>query len=143
MNPHRASVLAELGLVRYRLRGAPVGVGVAGSVSATESAAPAKAVSAEPNDAAGPAHVEPASRPVAILTVHVPDTGGEPVTSGAAAQVWRQVLTWLRLDERDVAWSSTPTQPACVLPASHEWSTPQGKRGLWLALKAFAVTRAV
>jgi hypothetical protein len=139
MNPHRARVLAELGLVRYRLRSPSRRV--PSDASAPDAIATTDVILAEADHAPRPAQAQVAPRPTAVLMIHVPDTGGEPVTADAAVRVWQQVLAWLRLDERDVAWSSTPDGSACVLPASHEWSTPQGKRGLWLALKAFAVTR--
>ncbi len=120
MNPRRARILGELGLVRYRLR------------TLTSAGAPAATRVA---DAIAPSAVRPA------LTVHVPDIEEGVAGTDVAAAVWGQVLAWLRLAADDVEWSRAPDAPALVLPASTEWSTPAGKRALWLALKPFAAAR--
>lgn len=116
MNPRRARVLAELGLVRYRLRAAPVAA-VAVPVATTPVMAPR------------------------VLGVYAPDAQAAPV-DGTAAAIWRQVLAWLRLAETEVRWLATPEAGSVPLPALREWSLPQGKRALWSALSAFAAGRA-
>lgn len=91
-------VLAQLGLVRYRLRGDP-------------SASDARAV----------------------LEVSAPDSPAAPV-EGPAAQVWTGVLAWLGLEPAQVRWRE---HGGLALPALAQWSGPEGKRGLWLALKGW------
>lgn len=119
MNPQRARILAELGVLRYRLR-----------------------VPASPGPAAPGVDLPPPpiAAAAALLTVHAPDVTAAAPT-GTAAVIWRQVLAWLRLDAGDVAWSMSAEAPAIVLPAGSQWSTAQGKRALWLALKPFAAGR--
>ena len=124
MNPQRARILAELGVLRYRLRvPAPPG---------PTSPAPSATAVADP-----PAPVAAAA---ALLTVHAPDVTAAAPT-GTAAVIWRQGLAWVRLDAGDVAGSISAEAPAIVLPAGNQWSTAQGKRALWLALKPFAAGR--
>ena len=124
MNPQRARILAELGVLRYRLR--------VPSPPAPPSPAPVATTVADPSP--------PVAAAAALLTVHAPDmAAGAP--TGTAAVIWRQVLAWLRLDADDVAWSMSAEAPAIVLPAGSQWSTAQGKRALWLALKPFAAGR--
>jgi hypothetical protein len=91
-------VLAELGLVRYRLR-------------------------------AG----EDPSGSQATLEVSAPGSRSAPV-EGEAAQVWAGVLAWLGLEAGQVRWCE---HGGLALPAIARWSAPDGKRGLWLALKSW------
>lgn len=124
MNPHRARVLAELGLVRYRLRVAPVASAFVQAVAASDSPiANTAALVASP-----------------ALCVYAPEALAAPL-DGPAATIWRQVLRWLRLTEAEVQWLRTPDAPSAVLPAVEEWARPEGKRALWLALKPFAAER--
>lgn len=111
MNPRRARILAELGLVPWRLR---------------PEWRPASPV-------AGPA---PGPAPAAALALHVP--GGFAAADAITRDIWAQVLAWLRLREGDVAWVASAEAAAATLPPCRDWSTPRGKRGLWLALKAVA-----
>jgi len=57
-------------------------------------------------------------------------------SSGVEAEVWRQVLAWLRIPGDEIAWRAGGG--AIELPAAQAWSTPEGKRALWNALKAHA-----
>lgn len=107
----RQRLLAEMGVVRYRLRG-----------------------DGRRADAATP---RPATADPAIaLMVHARDAAGPPA-SGAAAAVWSQVLAWLGLPPSQVRWSAEACAGAVELPPPSSWPTPEGKRGLWLALKRF------
>ncbi len=67
------------------------------------------------------------------LEVSAPGSRSLPVT-GDAAVVWAKVLAWLGLAPGQVLWRE---QGGLVLPPVAEWSGPDGKRGLWLALKAW------
>jgi hypothetical protein len=95
-------VLAQLGLVRYRLRTPQAGA-----------------------DARGDADV--------ALEVSAPGSRSLPV-AGDAAAVWAKVLAWLGLAPDEVRWRE---RGGVVLPAVADWSGPNGKRGLWLALKGW------
>lgn len=132
MNPRRARILGELGLVRYRLRAVPSPAAVTVTVSTT---APAAVVAVEQAGVVGPLPVQRA------LSVHVPDVGVALPRDGVAATIWRQVLQWLRLDGDDVEWAAARGAHVVSLPPSSEWSTPAGKRALWTALKSFASKR--
>lgn len=94
----RRQVLAQLGLVRYRLRAATV---------------------------------DPAAPPA--LHVSAPGSRAAPA-DGPSAEVWAAVLAWLGLDAGQVRWSGGG---GVELPAVASWSGPDGKRGLWLALKGW------
>lgn len=98
---HRGQVLAELGLVRYRLRTRP------GALAPTRAAA---------------------------LRVAASGASGTP-NQGVEAGIWRQVLAWLGRDADEIDWQNAPDAGVIVLPPLAQWSSPDGKRGLWLALK--------
>lgn len=119
----RTRVLAELGLVRYRLRPGP------GAASATRA----------PDRPEGePATEVGSARPVLLL--ELPGMAGPP-EAGPAAAVWSQVLAWLRLPGQQVAWSAGDDPAAVALPAPALWLRPEGKQALWQALKSFRAGR--
>lgn len=102
----RQRALAELGLVSYRLR-------------APERDAAANTGSGAP--------------PSVRLRVAVPDASAPP-GAGPAAAIWAQVLAWLGYAGDEVGWRPGE-DGVIVLPPIASWTTPEGKRGLWRALK--------
>lgn len=142
MNPRQAQVLAELGVLRYRLRAPALIEPVLVDPVLVEPAL-VEPVLVEPASTAVTTEAPaPAVAAAALLTVYAPDAGARaPTGTGTAAAVWRQVLAWLRLDDAEVEWAMTPDAAALRLPACGEWSTAQGKRALWLALKPFVAGR--
>lgn len=116
----RSRLLAELGIVRYRLRG---------------TRAPAVATAAM---------TTPATPATGTASVVDRDTGSslavnaagiiEPPSGGIEAAIWTQVLAWLGYRADEVEWARG--EGAVALPPMRNWATPQGKRGLWNALKA-------
>lgn len=111
----RQRLLAEMGLVRYRLRGDGGRADAAAAMPAAQRANAEAAIA---------------------LTVVARDAAALPA-SGAAAAVWAHVLAWLGLSPSQVRWSSAMAEGAVELPPPSSWPTPDGKRGLWLALKRF------
>ena len=143
----REHLLAELGVVRYRLR--TNREGVAAAAAEVVAAAVAETVS-PPIPAKGQAPAQPA--PVLAPAMAGPDAdhvrlrvcaagvtsapGSEP-----AAGIWAQVLAWAGLDSAQVQWCPAAPQAALqagiiALPPPDQWADPDGKRALWLALKA-------
>lgn len=112
MTPDRRQrILTELGLVSYRLR------------------------TSSRNTAAKPESATPSPR----LCVTARDAAAPPGSNPAAA-IWTQVLTWLGRTDDEVDWQADQ-DGAIVLPPVASWATPEGKRGLWLALKRQAKGR--
>jgi hypothetical protein len=116
----RALILAELGMVRYRLRSPRES-----SSSDKATVENEKAVTDE-TDARPPATRH-------VLAVNAAGTTQAP-TGAIEAAIWTQVLLWLGYRADEIAWSRE--DGAIALPPTRNWSTPQGKRGLWNALKA-------
>lgn len=126
----RDHLLAELGVVRYRLR-TPTAAG-----SLARAVAPAPAAASAPSP--GATRREPVADGV-LLQVSADGCSSAPV-SGAAARVWSAVLAWAGLEEGQVHWhprigDAADPEAVVALPAPGRWSDPEGKRGLWLALK--------
>lgn len=152
----RARVLAELGLVRWRLRdrsagdaatGAAVGdsggrvadaQAAVGSTAASGRAGRTSLVSAPVPGSAVQATARTGVR--AALRVAAPETRAAPADP-VAATVWSQVLAWLGYRSEDVAWFAAGEQDVIVLPPVATWRTPEGKRGLWQALRAHVRVR--
>lgn len=135
----RDHLLAELGLVRYRLR-QPL---PASADSIADTAPPVDATVAMPASGATGAD-QPAPDPGPDmadirLQVSAGDCAEAPA-SGPAAAIWAQVLAWAGLRASQVHWhqaaAGTGSDDAVVcLPAPEQWRDPEGKRALWLALK--------
>lgn len=115
MSSRRQRVMAELGLVRYALR--PVIAERAGG------RLPATSAGAEVGADAGPS-----------LRVHAEGADTAP-SAGPTAAIWAKVVEWLGRSVDDIGWQ--PDHPDAIeLPPVASWTTPDGKRGLWLALKS-------
>ncbi len=110
----RDRLLAELGITRYRLR---VPVPVAAAVRGVEPAVP-----------------ERQGVPV-CLRLSAPAPQHWPA---GAQHAWEGVLAWLALSPDEIAWLPEGDPAGVPLPAPADWSTAQGRRGLWLALKSVA-----
>jgi hypothetical protein len=116
----RVLLLAELGIVRYRLR------------SPRKSSSSDKAIAEnETAVAEGAKACPPATR--RALAVNAAGMTQAP-TGAIEAAIWTQVLLWLGYRADEIDWSRD--DGAIALPPTRNWSTPQGKRGLWNALKA-------
>ena len=118
----RSRLLAELGIVRYRLRGTTTDASthVVASTATVMIDTPA-----------------PPATHIVKPTISVNAAGiTEPPAGGIEAAIWTQVLAWLGYGADEIVWARG--DGAIALPPTRNWATPQGKRGLWNALKAHA-----
>lgn len=124
----RRRLLAEMGVVRYRLREprSPVVAVPAGQLPSIDTA---RRASLDVN----PQTSSPGRDQEFALAVNAGGSVTAP-SSGVEAVIWRQVLAWLGYASTDVTWRTG--DGSIGLPAIQTWSTPEGKRGLWNALKA-------
>ncbi|MBX3727065.1 MAG: hypothetical protein KF823_14240 [Xanthomonadales bacterium] len=132
MSLPRSRTLAALGLERWRLRsrvavGDPAPQRHAGPVADLAGTVPATAPSP--------------ARTLSGLQVHAPGANAPPA-DGVEAAVWRQVLAWLSVPATGIEFVPAPNPGVVDLPPPSRWSSAEGKRALWLALKAFAAPRA-
>ncbi len=143
----RGHLLAELGVTRYRLRNpapgpepvAMSGVSTAGDAPIATVTVPATETSVA-TGAHQPAPVHLPDNHGILLKVSAADSAAAPA-SGDAARIWAHVLAWMGLEDHQVHWQpvrpgATPDADTVALPAAALWPEAEGKRGLWLALKA-------
>lgn len=135
MTVPRPETLAALGLVRWRLRGPARAKAAPGAPAAAPAALATSAPAPAATGAPLPEPSQPPACAAALLRLHAPGLAAAPA-EGMAAVIWRQLLAWLALPADAVAFAPAPGPGVVELPAPVLWQGVDGKRALWLALKA-------